>query len=113
MEAAVATSRPRSVARWTILGGLLYVVFFVVGTIMLFSGAPDGDAATAPFRVAEDASQISTAGESDNWDALEVTVLLRTQTAIIRGGRGGRTWKYDGSSWVAYLDKITALAYPG
>ena len=41
MEAAVATSRPRSVARWTILGGLLYVIFFVVGTIMLFSGAPE------------------------------------------------------------------------
>ena len=43
MEAAVAASRPRSVARWTILGGLLYVIFFVVGTIMLFSGAPNGD----------------------------------------------------------------------
>jgi hypothetical protein len=46
MEAAVA-ARPRSVARWTILGGLLYVVFFVVGTIMLFGGAPDGDATPA------------------------------------------------------------------
>jgi hypothetical protein len=47
MEAAVAAARPRSVARWTILGGLLYVVFFVVGTIMLFGGAPDGDATPA------------------------------------------------------------------
>ena len=47
MEAAVAAARPRSVARWTILGGLLYVIFFVVGTIMLFSGAPDGDATPA------------------------------------------------------------------
>jgi hypothetical protein len=47
MEAAVAAARPRSVARWTILGGVLYVIFFVVGTIMLFSGAPDGDAAPA------------------------------------------------------------------
>ena len=47
MEAAVAAARPRSVARWTILGGLLYVIFFVVGTIMLFGGAPDGDAAPA------------------------------------------------------------------
>ena len=40
-------------------------------------------------------------------------MLLRTQTAIIRGGRDGRTWEYDGSSWWPTVDKITALAYPG
>jgi len=80
---------------------------------LLVLGAPNHDAAIAPFRVTEDASQITSAGESDNWDAVEVTVLLRTQTAIIRGGRAGRTWRYDGSNWVAYVDKITALAYPG
>jgi len=43
--AAIAVGRPRSVARWTILGGVLYVVFFVIGTIVLFDGPPDGDAA--------------------------------------------------------------------
>ena len=80
---------------------------------LLVLGAPNKDAAIAPFRVAGDASQISSEGESDNWDAVEVTVLLRTQTAIIRGGKGGRTWRYDGSNWVAYVDKLTALAYPG
>jgi hypothetical protein len=47
MEAAVAAARPRSVARWTILGGVLYVVLFVIGTIVLFNGAPNGDAAPA------------------------------------------------------------------
>jgi hypothetical protein len=47
MEAAVAAARPRSVARWTILGGVLYVVLFVIGTIVLFGGAPDGDATPA------------------------------------------------------------------
>jgi hypothetical protein len=45
MEAAVAVGRPRSVARWTILGGVLYVVFFVIGTIVLFGGPPGGDSA--------------------------------------------------------------------
>jgi hypothetical protein len=45
MEAAVAVGRPRSVARWTILGGVLYVVLFVIGTIVLFDGPPDTDAA--------------------------------------------------------------------
>jgi hypothetical protein len=47
MEAAVAAVRTRSVARWTALAGAVYVVFFVVGTILLFSGAPDGDAPPA------------------------------------------------------------------
>lgn len=45
MEAAVAVGRPRSVARWTILGGVLYVVLFVIGTIVLFDGPPGGDSA--------------------------------------------------------------------
>jgi hypothetical protein len=47
MEAAVAVVRTRNVARWTALAGAAYVVFFVVGTILLFSGAPDGDAPPA------------------------------------------------------------------
>jgi hypothetical protein len=47
MEAAVAVARTRNVARWTALAGAAYVVFFVVGTILLFSGAPDGDAPPA------------------------------------------------------------------
>ena len=45
MEAAAKVGRPRSVARWTALGGVLYVVLFVVGTIVNFSGAPSGDVA--------------------------------------------------------------------
>jgi hypothetical protein len=43
MEAAVAVGRTRSVARWTALAGAAYVVLFVVGVILLFSGAPGGD----------------------------------------------------------------------
>jgi hypothetical protein len=34
-------------ARWAALGGVLYVVLFIVGTILLFSGEPDSDAAPA------------------------------------------------------------------
>jgi len=47
MEAAVAVGRPRGIARWTALAGAVYVVLFVVGTIVLFSGSPAGDAAPA------------------------------------------------------------------
>jgi len=43
MEAAVA-ARPRAgVARWAALSGVVYVVLFVIGTIVLFSGAAGGD----------------------------------------------------------------------
>jgi hypothetical protein len=41
---------PRSsagLARWAALGGIAYVVLFIIGTIFLFSGAPDGDASPA------------------------------------------------------------------
>src|SRR5256885_14516537 len=44
MEAAGKVGRPRSVARWTAFGGVLYVVLFVIGTIVNFSGTPPGDA---------------------------------------------------------------------
>jgi hypothetical protein len=44
MDTAVAPVQMRSVARWTSLAGAVYVVLFVVGTIVLFSGAPAGDA---------------------------------------------------------------------
>jgi hypothetical protein len=47
MEAGVAVSRPRSAARWASLGGLLYVVLFVVGTIVLFSASPSGKSTPA------------------------------------------------------------------
>jgi hypothetical protein len=47
MEAAVAMGRPRSVARWAVLGGALYVVLFVIGTILLFSGTPSASGAPA------------------------------------------------------------------
>ncbi len=43
MEAAAAVARPHSITRWAALGGAVYVVLFVVGTIVLFNGAPGGD----------------------------------------------------------------------
>jgi hypothetical protein len=44
MSAAVPSST-RGLERWAALGGVLYVVLFVIGTILQYSGAPDGDAA--------------------------------------------------------------------
>ncbi len=47
MSAMTAARPGAGLARWAALGGILYVVLFVVGTILLFSGAPDSDAAPA------------------------------------------------------------------
>jgi hypothetical protein len=35
------------IARWASLGGILYVVLFVIGVIVMFDGEPDGDASPA------------------------------------------------------------------
>jgi hypothetical protein len=43
MQTAVG-GRPRTgFARWAALSGAVYVLLFVIGTIVLFSGAPNGD----------------------------------------------------------------------
>jgi hypothetical protein len=47
MEPAAPVGRPRSAARWPYLGGIIYVVLFVIGTIMLFSGSPSSGSAPA------------------------------------------------------------------
>jgi hypothetical protein len=44
----IAAPRPTAdVARWGALGGIAYVVLFIVGTILLYSGAPDSSSPPA------------------------------------------------------------------
>lgn len=44
----VGQARPNAgLARWAALGGILYVVLFIIGTILLYSGAPDSDSSPA------------------------------------------------------------------
>jgi hypothetical protein len=45
----MAAARPTPVARWAALGGVAYVVLFVIGTILLYSGAPD--TGSSPARI--------------------------------------------------------------
>src|SRR3954447_6412143 len=46
VEAAAA---PRGIERWAGLGGIAYVVLFIAGNIVSFSGAPTGDEAPARY----------------------------------------------------------------
>jgi hypothetical protein len=95
--------------------GKIADVAWLDATELMVLGIADGATAYAPFRVAEDASQITPEGESDNWNALELAVLPRTQTAIVvgRAGKAGKTWRDDGNQWLPFVDNVSTIAYPG
>jgi hypothetical protein len=87
-------------------------VAWLDATELMVLGAADSDRPYAPFRVVEDASRITPEGEPKNWDAVELTVLPRTQTAVIIGAKG-HTWKDSGSQWIPFVDHMRTIAYPG
>jgi hypothetical protein len=49
MSTMASTRSSANLTRYAALGGILYVVLFIIGTILLFDGTPDGDA--SPGRV--------------------------------------------------------------
>lgn len=62
--AAVARTRRAGIERWAGLGGVLYVVLFIGGVLLAFSGTPDGDAPPAEY--------VQFFGDSGNRDQIEV-----------------------------------------
>ncbi len=90
-------------------------VAWLDGTELLVLGAADASTAYEVFRVAADASRIAAQGGPDNWDAVELAALPGTQSAIIVGrvGDTDQTWKYNGSQWLPFVDKVSTIAYPG
>ncbi len=87
-------------------------VVWIDPTDLLVLGRPNKDAAIVPYRISEDGSRVTSEGESENWGAKELAVLIRNQSAIVVG-TGGQTWKDDGSNWVPYVDGVVTVAYPG
>src|SRR2546421_12980005 len=47
MNTMASARSSAGIARWASLGGILYVVLFVIGVIVMFAGEPDGDASPA------------------------------------------------------------------
>jgi hypothetical protein len=47
---AAVTRTPSALQRWSLLGGAVYVVFFIAGAIISFSGSPSGDASDAKVK---------------------------------------------------------------
>ena len=72
-------------------------------TDLLVLGAASKTASLQPFRISQDASRITSEGESTNWDPVELTVLLGSQAAIVIG-RNGQTYRDEGNQWAPYLD---------
>ena len=81
-------------------------------THLLVLGSATAKEVAGPYAVSQDASTITDQGEALAWDPVEVAVLLRTQSAIVRSSNG-QTWRDQGATWVPFVNKVQAVAYPG
>jgi hypothetical protein len=81
-------------------------------TQLLVLGSANKNAALGPVKITADASQISGENQANNWNAVELTVQPRTQTALIVG-KDRRIYRDDGGQWQPFLDGVTTIAYPG
>jgi hypothetical protein len=99
--------------QWTTQVAQITDVAWLDASELLLIGAPSRDATQLPVRVTDDASRITASGgQPPDWDAQQLSVLMRTQAAVVVGAEG-QTWRDDGSQWQPFLDNIRAVAYPG
>ena len=87
-------------------------VSWLDATHLLVLGAPSAKETAGPYAVSQDASTITDQGEALVWDPVDVAVLLRTQSAIVRSSNG-QTWRDQGTTWAPFVGDVTAVAYPG
>jgi hypothetical protein len=78
---------------------------------LLVLGSTTAVGSMSPYQVSQDASQISAPSETKDWDAVELTHLLGTDTSVVVD-RSGRLYKDDGNQWLAFLDKSRTAAFP-
>ena len=87
-------------------------VAWIDATDLLVLGSTFASMAPQPFQMSQDALSITTEGESTNWEAKELAVLLPKQT-VIAVDRSGQTYRDEGSEWTQFLSKVSTIAYPG
>ena len=87
-------------------------VSWLDATHLLVLGSATAKEAAGPFAVSEDASTIIDQGEPLSWDPVDVAVMLRTQSAIVRSSNG-QTWRDQGTTWAPFVGDVQAVAYPG
>jgi hypothetical protein len=87
-------------------------VGWIDATHLLVLGSATAKEAAGPYAVSEDASTITDQGEALSWNPVEVAVLLRTQSAIVRSSNF-QTWRDQGTTWAPFVGDVEAVAYPG
>jgi hypothetical protein len=87
-------------------------VAWIDATELMVLGSPSSVVALQTYRISQDASRITGGGESTSRDAVELSVLLRTQTAIVVSGKG-QSYRIDAGQWTPFIDKVSTVAYPG
>ncbi len=65
-----------------------------------------------PVRVSDDASRAIPDVQDREWDPFQLTVLLRTKTALLVS-RDGQVYRDDGTMWESFLTRVSAVASPG
>ena len=75
-------------------------------------GGASGDAPLTVYRVSQDASSITAVGEPIAWDAVSLSVLLKSQTVVVLDS-SGQTWRDGSTQWLTLLDEVSAVAGPG
>lgn len=78
---------------------------------LLLLGTPSTGAGPVPIRVAVDASRITVEAGLPDWNADQLTVLHRPQTAIVIGD--DHAWRDNGTRWSSFLEDIDTVAYAG
>jgi len=79
-------------------------------TLLVLTRQRRGDPATVT-RVSDDAASVETDAPRDGFDPVELGVLLRTGTAVVRT-REDRVFRDDGQSWSPVVGRVDALAAP-
>lgn len=80
-------------------------------TVAVLGGAST-DVPLTVYRVSQDASSIAAVGEPIAWDAVSLTVSLKSETVVVLD-RSGQTWRDGSTQWVTLLDKVGAIACSG
>jgi hypothetical protein len=62
--------------------------------------------------VSDDAAELETDPQTNDWDARALAVLLRTGAAVVVAG-DRRIFRDDGIQWTELMDDVSAVAYPG
>jgi hypothetical protein len=80
-------------------------------TLMVL-GAANRQSSYVTSTVSDDAAELETEPQTNDWDARTLAVLLRTGAAVVVTG-DRRIFRDDGAQWTELLDGVTAVAYPG